>query len=199
VRSLWEITLDNKGERGLFYVDFSKKFVVVGNIIEVASGANRTAERVEEIQEVKKVDLSAIPLEDSLVMGNPKAAKKVVVFTDPDCPYCGRLHAELKKILQKRDDVVFYLKLYPLPMHKDAPWKAKSIMCNNSIQMLEDNFDKKPIPRTDCDTKAIEKNLKLVEDLGISGTPTLIFPDGTIQVGAFPAERILAFIDNPKQ
>ncbi|NTU43630.1 MAG: DsbC family protein, partial [Nitrospirales bacterium] len=175
------------------------KHLVSGSILEIATGSNKTVERVEEIQVAKKVDLSAIPLSDSLVMGDPQAPKKVFVFTDPDCPYCGRLHGELTKILQQRKDIVFYIKLYPLPMHKDSGWKSKSIMCNNSLQMLEDNFNKKPIPKTECDTKAVDNTMKIVESLGISGTPTLVFPDGTIQVGAFGSDKILQFIDNPKK
>lgn len=101
----------------------------------------------------------------------------------------------MKKILKKRKDIVFYLKLFPLKMHKDAYWKSKSIVCNKSLKMLEDNFDKKPIPNTSCDTTEIDDNIKLAESIGITGTPTLIMPDGRMYSGTMPAERLIELID----
>lgn len=83
VKSLWEISIDDKGKKGIFYVDFSKKYVLPGPILEVSTGSNKTAESLQEIP-IGKTDFSKIPLTNTLVMGSPKAAKKVVVFSDPD-------------------------------------------------------------------------------------------------------------------
>lgn len=79
-KGLWEITIDDKGKKGIFYVDFSKKYIVVGNIIEIDTGENKTVPKTEP----KKVDPSKIPLKNALIMGSSKATKKVIVFTDPD-------------------------------------------------------------------------------------------------------------------
>ncbi len=106
---------------------------------------------------------SDLTKEHTLVMGNAAAQKKAVVFTDPDCPYCLKLHTELKKIVAQRNDVAFYIKLFPLVMHKDAYWKSKSILCSSSLQMLEDNFEKKPIPAQDCNSDAVDKTIELAK------------------------------------
>ncbi|MCC6346833.1 MAG: hypothetical protein IT388_06555 [Nitrospirales bacterium] len=82
VKSLWEISLENRGQRGILYIDFSKRFIVSGPLIEVASGADKTKESYEKIR--KRVDLSRISLENALVMGDRNAPRKVIVFTDPD-------------------------------------------------------------------------------------------------------------------
>ncbi|MFO0753674.1 MAG: hypothetical protein U0411_10180 [Thermodesulfovibrionales bacterium] len=82
VKSLWEISLENKGQRGILYIDFSKRFIVSGPLLEVASGIDKTQERYESIK--RRVDLSRISLKDALVMGDRSAPHKVVVFTDPD-------------------------------------------------------------------------------------------------------------------
>jgi thiol:disulfide interchange protein DsbC len=84
VKSLWEISVDDNGKKGVFYTDFSKKFIIPGPIIEVGTGSNKTAESLEKIQPKKKVDVSKIPLSEALVVGNRNAPKKVIVFTDPD-------------------------------------------------------------------------------------------------------------------
>ncbi len=101
----------------------------------------------------------------------------------------------MKKVLEKRKDIVFYMKLFPLKMHKDAYWKSISIVCNKSLNMLEDNFENKPIPKTDCGTKEVDNNIKLAESLGITGTPTMIMPDGNIYSGTMPADKLIELIN----
>jgi thiol:disulfide interchange protein DsbC len=83
VKSLWEIHIDDNGKKGIFYVDFSKKYLLSGQIIEVDTGSNKTAESARRIP-TGKADVSKIPVNNALVMGNNLAPKKVIVFTDPD-------------------------------------------------------------------------------------------------------------------
>jgi thiol:disulfide interchange protein DsbC len=83
VKSLWEVFIDDNGKKGIFYVDFSKKYLLSGQIIEVDTGSNKTAESAQRIP-IGKADVSKIPINNALVMGNARAPKKVIVFTDPD-------------------------------------------------------------------------------------------------------------------
>ena len=84
LKGLWEVSIINRGQPGLFYVDFSKNFVVSGSVVEVKTGKNKTMEEVTRIQESRRVDFSKIPLTRGLVMGDVASPKKVAVFTDPD-------------------------------------------------------------------------------------------------------------------
>jgi thiol:disulfide interchange protein DsbC len=101
----------------------------------------------------------------------------------------------MKKVITERKDIAFYIILYPLAMHKDAYGKAKAIICEKSLDLLEAAFEKKPLPKPSCDTKVIDENIKLAEKLGISGTPAVVFPDGTLIPGAMEAEAIIQKID----
>jgi thiol:disulfide interchange protein DsbC len=85
--------------------------------------------------------------------------------------------------------------MYPLEFHKDAYWKSKSIVCNNSLQLLQDCFDKKEIAKTDCKTEEVDNNIKLAKSLGITGTPTIILPDGRLRIGAMPEAELIKLID----
>ena len=84
VKGLWEVSIDNKGQRALLYVDFSKKFLVAGSIIAVDAAIDKTKERLDELNKDKKISPASIPLKDALVLGSNAATKKVIVFTDPD-------------------------------------------------------------------------------------------------------------------
>ncbi len=102
----------------------------------------------------------------------------------------------MKKITEERKDVAFYIIMFPLKIHPEAYKKSKAIVCEKSIALLEDAFNKKPIPDPKCETTVIDENLKLAERLGISSAPTLILPDGRVLPGYKDAKTLLALIDH---
>ena len=81
IPGMWEVDVDAGGKKGLVYIDFSKKYLVTGSIISIKDKTNITQDRFTEIT---KVDVSKIPLDDALVMGEKNAKYKIVVFSDPD-------------------------------------------------------------------------------------------------------------------
>lgn len=84
IKGLWEVAIESKGQRGLLYVDFSKKYLVSGSIVEVNAAINKTKERLDELNKDKRINPASVPLKDALVLGSNSATKKVIVFTDPD-------------------------------------------------------------------------------------------------------------------
>lgn len=200
VKGLWEAIIEDKGVKGIVYIGFSKRHIVSGPIFEVDTKTNKTQETFDKVnrEQVRYVDYAKIPLEKSLIIGQKDAQYKVVVFTDPDCPYCAKAHEEFNKVVAERKDIAFYLKLLPLKMHPDAFWKSQSILCKSSLQWLEDNFAKKQLPKPDCDNRQeVEDNIKLATDLGITGTPTLVFPGGLVATGGKDAKAIIELVANP--
>ncbi len=190
VKGLWEIEAVREGQKFIIYVDFAKKYLVEGKFTPL--------EQIGKPPELKKVDLSKIPLADAVIMGNPMAAKKVIVFDDPDCPYCKKLHEEIKKILETRKDIAFYIKLFPLDIHPDAYEKSKTIICNKkSAKLLDDAFAGKKLPKPDCEAKEVDENIKLAKSLGISGTPAIIFPDGRLLPGYMEGPALLKMLETP--
>jgi thiol:disulfide interchange protein DsbC len=81
VQGLFEVVVESRGKKGIIYLDSSQKYLISGSIVDIATKQNLTQERSAEIN---KVNVSEIPLDDALVMGDKSAPKKVVVFTDPD-------------------------------------------------------------------------------------------------------------------
>ncbi len=198
INRICEVVIDIMGQTKIFYLDVNKNYLILGSLVEVSTMTNKTMEAIHRIQDKKRIDIAKIPLTDALVLGEKSAAKKIVVFTDPDCPFCGQLHQTMKQIVAKRKDIAFYIKFLPLEFHKDAYWKAKSIVCNKSLKMLEENFEKREIPKTECATAEIENSVKLANSLGIGGTPSMILPDGRLKVGALPEAELLDLIDGKK-
>ena len=102
----------------------------------------------------------------------------------------------MKKVIEKRKDIAFYIKMFPLQMHPGAYEKARAIVCEKSLALLEDAFEKKEIPKPTCETRVIDENIKLAEKLGISGAPTLILPDGRVISGYREADALISLVGN---
>ena len=102
----------------------------------------------------------------------------------------------MKKIVEERKDIVFYIKMYPLPMHPAAHEKAKAIVCEKSLALLEDAFSGKTLPKPTCETTVVDDNIKLAGKLGITSLPTLILPDGKVMPGYKDAKTLLGLIDS---
>ncbi len=86
IGGLWEIVFENKGQRGLMYISFSKKYVMGGQIFEVDTIVNKTQERLQRAGSEKQryVEVAGISTDKDLLMGQKDARYKVIVFTDPD-------------------------------------------------------------------------------------------------------------------
>lgn len=177
VKAFWQIEAELDGKRGMVLLDFTKQYL--GQLSPVP----------------RKVEFSKIPLKDAVVLGSPTAKKKVVVFTDPDCPYCRKLHEEMKKVVEKRKDVSFHLIMLPLAMHKDAYKKAQAVLCEKSQALLDDAFSGKPVPEPTCGPEALERGMAVAKGLGFTGTPMLVREDGLVASGALQADKLISWID----
>jgi thiol:disulfide interchange protein DsbC len=193
IKGTWQIDVDaGGGKRGSLYLDFAKKNIIIGRVIPVDS--------IGKEPPARKVDVSKISLKDALTVGAATAKNKVIVFTDPDCPYCRKLHTIMKQIVEKRSDISFAVILHPLPMHKDAYKKAQAILCTRSMKMLDDAFEGKavPEPAAKCTADAVERNKALAQAFEFSGTPALVRDDGIVLSGFLPEDRLLKWIDKKK-
>jgi thiol:disulfide interchange protein DsbC len=103
----------------------------------------------------------------------------------------------MKKILDERKDIAFYIKMLPLlKVHPGAYEKAKAIVCEKSLILLEDAYEKKQVPKPNCETTVVDENIRLAEKLGISALPTLVLPDGRVVAGYKDAKDLINIIDH---
>jgi len=102
----------------------------------------------------------------------------------------------MKKVVDERIDIAFYIKLYPLKIHPGAYEKSKAILCEKSLFLLEEAFAGRPVPKPSCETSVVDDNIKLAEKLGINSLPSLILPDGRVIPGYKDAQAIKSLIGN---
>ena len=177
-------------------MDFSKKYILPGPVFDIATGNRYGAPPSHD--QVRKTDVSRIPLSNSIVMGNPTGEKKLFVFTDPDCPFCKRMHEELKRLTTMEPDLAVYVKMYPLNIHPKAYGKARVILAAGpkALQMLDKAFSgaTMPEPGPNDPARPVEESIRFAESIGVNSTPTLIFADGSIAAGVMDVAEIRAVL-----
>jgi thiol:disulfide interchange protein DsbC len=178
----------------IFYTDEQGNFLVQGSLIDTKQKRNLTEERVEKLS---AIDFASLPLADAFAIVRGKGQRKVAVFEDPNCGYCKRFEADLAKI----DNITVYVFLYPI-LSPDSTEKSRRIWCAKDRTKAWTDWmlnNKTPAAVTDnakassmfsCDSKALERNVAFGKKYRITGTPTLIFANGTRVPGAIEAAQI---------
>jgi len=179
---LYEVQFDDQ----LIYTDAKATYIFVGNIYEAATKKNLTEAKLRQLN---RVPLETFPYQLAFKRVKGNGERKLIVFSDADCPFCARLEQELRKV----DNVTIYTLLFPIDqLHPDAARKSKIIWCAADKVKAWDEFfasGKLPDNKGDCENP-VEATQALGVGLKINATPTLIFADGSVVPGAIPATQI---------
>jgi thiol:disulfide interchange protein DsbC len=184
---LYEVLIDGD----LYYVDERANFLVNGNAFDLRTQENLTESRKED---VLRVDFKALPLELAVKTVRGDGSRQLVVFEDPNCPYCKRFERQMLGL----PNATVYTFLYPIlsrdPKAPDDSYpKSKSIWCAPDrvaaweLVMIE---GQRLRPAPEACKHPLEQILDLGQKLHVSGTPTLIFADGRRAPGLIPLEKI---------
>jgi thiol:disulfide interchange protein DsbC len=187
---LYEVRI---GASDIFYTDATGSFLLQGSLIDTKVRRNLTEERVEKLNAIQ---FESLPLKDAFVVTRGDGKRKMAVFEDPNCGYCKRFERDLQKV----DNVTVYMFLYPI-LGADSAEKSKSIWCaGNKTTAWQDWMvrDVSPTAAAACDTSAITRNVEFGRKYKITGTPTLIFADGSRVPGAINAQQIEKFLADAK-
>jgi len=198
-RGLFELLVERNGQKGIILMDYGKKHLIQGMVVDIEKlqPASAHQQNFPQPKQQTSLDVKTIPVAHAVIIGNPKGSKKLYIFTDPDCPYCRKGHAELKKLASIDPDVAIHIMLYPLAMHPAAYDKSRAVLESKSLDLLDRAFDGKDVPKPtkESSKKAIDEIVKFANANGISGTPTMVMPDGTIQVGMGDAETMKRMLE----
>lgn len=198
-KGLFELLVEREGQKGVILMDYGKKHLIQGMVVDIATlqPASAHQQNIPQPKQQTSVDVATIPVKNAVIMGNPNGSKKIYVFTDPDCPYCRKGHVELKKLAGIAPDVAIYVMLYPLPMHPAAYDKSRTVFETMSQELLDKAFEGKEVPKPtkESSKKAIDEIVKFANAHGINGTPTMVMPDGKIEVGMRDAETLKKMLE----
>ncbi len=172
----------------IIYTDAEGKYIFIGRVIEAETSKDMTEARLEEVNKIKFADLP-LDLAAKSVKGNGK--RVIAVFEDPNCGYCKRF----RKTLTEMNDITVYTFMYPI-LGEDSKTKVKNIWCSaDRAKAWDDWMLSAKTPATapgSCSAAANDKVVEIGRKLGVSGTPTVFFTDGTRVPGALDAKKLEA-------
>jgi thiol:disulfide interchange protein DsbC len=174
VPGLFEVQLNSE----IFYTDANAKYLIQGEVIELATGQNLTEKRQADLNRIRWSDL---PLGNAVKMVRGNGSRQLAVFADPNCGYCKRL----EKTFLQLDNVTIYTFLLPI-LSADSVQKSKQIWCSSDATKAWTDWtinNTTPSGKGEC-TTPIDRNLALAKSYGVTGTPTIFFTDGSRFPGA---------------
>ncbi len=172
---IWEVTVDGQ----IFYADDKGGYLIFGNLLDMKTGKNITAER----------QFDALPLELAIKQVRGSGKNVMVTFEDPNCGYCKKLAKEILTL----KDVTVYTFLLPV-LGDDSYEKSKAIWCApDKAKAWVDWMTAGKAPPTapaQCDISGLNKSAQLGGKLRINGTPAIFFAGGERVGGYIPAKEI---------
>ncbi|MBF5002926.1 DsbC family protein [Diaphorobacter caeni] len=180
MKGLYEVRMGTD----VFYTDAGGNYLIQGELIDTKARRNLTEDRINKLT---AISFDALPLADAFTIVRGNGKRKIAVFEDPNCGYCKRFEKDLQNV----DNITVYMFLYPI-LSPDSAEKSRNIWCaKDRVKEWEDHMLREKVtPAASCDTAAIQRNLALGRKHKITGTPTIIFQDGTRVPGAISAQEV---------
>jgi len=169
------------------YVSTDGRFYIDGDVFDMKTRSNLTESRRKGAREEMVQSIR----DDQTIVFSPKGYLYTInVFTDIDCGYCRKLHAEIGE-LNRLGVRVRYL-MYPRSGPGGEAWqKAVSVWCsadrNDSLTRAKRG---EAVQARTCDNPVADQ-FELGQKLGIRGTPGIITESGDYIAGYMPAPRLV--------
>jgi thiol:disulfide interchange protein DsbC len=184
IPGVYEVNLSGKAA----YTDEKVSFFITnGHLVDPKSLRDLTEERS---MAVIHQGFEMLPLDIALktVYGNGK--RTLVVFEDPDCPFCREEHSKVFETQAGLLNATVYTFLLPITsLHPDAERHSLAILCApdpnaawrkwmSTVNPVAANL---PPPSTcDAGTKRLAKMAAEGQNRGFNGTPTMMFASGQV-------------------
>lgn len=187
-----EATLTN----GLFLYTFNEgKYFVRGDLFQIEDNTLvnlteqnvRMPSRLQAIQSISESDMIIFPPKDEV-----KAV--ITVFTDVDCGYCRQLHRDVPE-LNDRGVKVRYLAFPRSGPNSEGAKKMESAWCTQNRRDAITRLKRgKSLPAKRCNSP-IAHQYETGVQMGVRGTPTIIFENGEMLQSYLPIEQLLEWLD----
>jgi thiol:disulfide interchange protein DsbC len=176
----------------ILYMSADGKYVFQGNLVDTETRTNLTE---SSRTEARKQVVDALD-ESTMVIypANGETRHVVTVFTDPDCTFCRRMHAEMAEI-NEHGITIRYLLFPRTGVDSPSYRKSVSVWCADDQRHAMDEAKLgRDIPPKNCDNP-VQEHMALGEQLGVQGTPALVVESGQMLPGYRPVNELAAILE----
>ncbi|MFT6408149.1 MAG: thiol:disulfide interchange protein DsbC [Arenicella sp.] len=177
--------MELQGNYAFVYV--AGEHVLIGELLntkeQINLGDAAQAERVAKV-------IEEVPTSKMIVFGPKDAKRHITVFTDIDCGYCRKLHDEVTELTDAGIQVR-YLAFPRAGVGSESHKKYVSVWCSDDQQSAMTMAKSGgTVTAATCENPVTE-TYNLGQQVGVRGTPTIIFDDGTLTPGYLPSAELI--------
>lgn len=177
----------------LIYVSADGKYLLNGELLDLTAKKN-LSENVWAA--FRKEQLAKIPESQRIVFGPANAKYKVTVFTDVNCGYCRALHEHVADF--NKAGIALEYVAWPREGVTSTSGKPTAtytemvnVWCAADPKMAFTEAKQGKAPKAASCTNPVKDEFDLGVKLGITGTPTIIAPDGRVVGGYVTPDQLL--------
>ncbi len=174
------------------YISSDGRYLLQGDLIDLKTEVNMS----EAVRNDARRELMASVKNEDVILFSPADVKySVSIFTDVECTYCRRLHGQIDEYLAHGIEVRYLM--YPRNGPTSRAWStAEEVWCSSdrNSALTAAKMDRK-FASTDCDASIVQEHYDIGRDVGLSGTPAIVFDDGTLISGYLPPDQLKARLD----
>lgn len=175
----------------IVYATSDGQYLIQGRVVNMD-----TREDLTEVakSEVRKDLLAGMDTSKQIVFTPENPQYDLTVFTDIDCGYCRKLHAQVEEY-NENGIAIHYMAFPRAGIGSKSYEKAVSVWCSadqqSALTLAKQGSD--PAPEQ-CENPIAEQ-YQLGIALGVSGTPAILTRDGTLIPGYVPPEQLRERLD----
>ena len=176
----------------IVYVTSDGKYLLQGQIMDIDSRENLT-DRAKSV--IRMSLLTGLDVKQQITFAPEEPKYDLLVFTDIDCGYCRKLHNQMAEY-NEEGIAIHYMAFPRAGVGSDSFNKFVSVWCSDNQQealTLAKNGGE-PAPLS-CPNPVAEQ-YNLGQELGVTGTPSIVTSDGTMIPGYMPPAKLRQRLDS---
>lgn len=184
VPGLLQVRVNNE----VVYMSNDGRYLVQGRFIDLDTQIDLTDAAKSELRRERLANLDSSQF---VSFGPEDAEYELLVFTDPDCGYCRRLHEQIAEY-NSNGIRIHYMAFPRAGVGSNTYEKMVSVWCADDRQGAMDiaKAGRTP-PKATCDNP-VDEQYQLGQAVGVTGTPSMITFNGDIIPGYVPPEQLKA-------
>lgn len=172
----------------IVYVTEDAEYLIQGQLMDMDTRTNITDQAKSGIRQGLLADVKE---EDQIIFAPEEIKYNLMVFTDLDCGYCRKLHSQIEEY--NKDGIAIHYMAFPRAgIGSESYDKFVSVWCaadqKGALTLAKNGLDPEPMS---C-KNPIADQYELGREIGVTGTPALVTPDGILIPGYMPPDQLLA-------
>lgn len=176
------------------YVTADGQYLFTGDLYRIAKTGTFPNLSDARRRELRLQLLAKLPESQMIVFSPPQPKYTITVFTDPDCPWCRKMHSQIAEY--NRLGIKVRYAFFPREgMDSEAARTLDAVWCSSDRKAALTRAKLgQPVTSRNCGVTPVKQSYELGHRIGVDSTPNVVLEDGELIPGYLPPRDLLAKI-----